>query len=403
MMNDGTELRPLRPEEMEEYHRFIHYAFGLDEDFEDWDKRRRERCPDPDTLVRFGYFVDDRLTSTCGYIPFRVSLRGREFPMAGITSVTTPPEYRRRGYVADMLKRLLHLLRERGFSLSGLWPFSREFYSRFGWATCAEYSSLTVETAEFRKLLEGSRPRAQFFPATLCDVPDLQDVRNRWTSPFSFNLVRDREDWRLQTFLGWKRTPYVYVSREEDGVADAYVSYKVTECKPWDRDLEVRDMGYRDVAGYRKILAFLANHDSQVNRFHLTTSISDPLFEWLPAAETTREAGVMVRVSDIPSILGKLRVPEGVRGRAVLRVTDGFFPAAAGVFLIEVSPDGILVSDTEEPPDVQMSAGSLSQLITGYRSLSDLVRFGNAEIPGRNWRLLHALLPPGETHLPEYF
>ncbi|MFO7942017.1 MAG: GNAT family N-acetyltransferase [Bacillota bacterium] len=402
-MSSRIELRIVEPGEMEEYHRFIHYAFGLNEDFEDWDERRRERRPDPDTLVRFGYFVDGKLTSTCGYIPFQVNLRGREFAMAGITSVSTPPEYRRRGYVADMLKRLLDILRERGYGLSGLWPFSREFYSRFGWETCAEYSSFTVDTAEFRKMLKGSGARAHFSPATIDDFADMDSVRARWLEPFSLSLIRDREGWRTQTFLGWKRSPFVYLSRDEDGVPTGYVSYKVTERELWDRDLEVRDVGYRDIQSYREILTFLANHDSQVNRFHMSTSMSDPLFEWLPSADVTREAGVMVRVSDVSSILGRLQVPSGVGGRVVLRVEDEFFSPAAGTFLIEVSEDNISISESGDRPDVQMGVGALSQLITGYRSLRELARFDKAELMGENWKVMDALLPSGETHIPEYF
>ena len=392
----------MKPSEMEDWYRYCHYAFGLDQDFEDWDKNRRRRNLNPDTMVPYGYFVDDVLVSTCGYIPFRVRLRGQIVNMGGISFVTTPPEYRRRGYVADMLKRLVAELNALDMPVSGLWPFSRAFYRRYGWATCVDSSEIELETEQLRSLVRGFRSTASFARATLDDAPRMDEVHRRWSVPYDLCVIRDREGWRTQTFSGWKKDPHVYVAKGSDDEVIAYLAYTVDEREDWDRDLRVTDLAFRDADAYREILYFLANHDSQVNRFHLSTPNSDPLFDWMVGGKVARACGIMVRISDPGLVLEGISIPEGAEGSVVLGIEDDFLPGNSGDYRIDFSAGQVEVRVVDEPVDVQLDVAALSQLVSGYRSLEELQRFGRAQVFSRG-AVLDSLLPRSHTFMREHF
>ena len=387
---------------MDDWYRYCHYAFGLDQDFADWDKNRRRRNLDPDTMVPYGYFVDDVLVSTCGYIPFRVRLRDRIANMGGISFVTTPPEYRRRGYVADMLKRLIAELNALDMPLSGLWPFSRAFYGRYGWATCVDSSEIEVETEQLRKLLRGFRSSASFARATLDDVAAMDEVHRQWGTPYNLSVIRDREGWRTQTFSGWKKDPHVYIAKGSEEEIIAYLAYTVDERGDWDRDLRVTDLAFRNPDAYREILHFLANHDSQVNRFHLSTPTSDPLFDWMVGGKVSRDGGIMVRISDPRAVLEGVSVPEGAEGSVVLGIEDDFLPENSGSYRIDFCPGNVEVRDVDELADVRLDVAGLSQLVSGYRSLEELQRFGSARVSSRGM-VLDSLLPRSHTFVREHF
>ena len=402
-MGDKVELRIVRADEEEEFLRLIHYAFGLDKDYSEWTEIRCRRRPEPETMEHYGYFVDGRMASTCALLPLRFRSRGSVVDVGGISEVSTPPEFRRRGYVADMLSNFLAILEERNMYVSALWPFSREFYSRYGWATCAESSRVTLTTENLKKSLRGFKSTARFEPAKLDDVDELDEAHRDWGSTYNLSVLRDLEGWRTQVFCGWKRNPYVYLARDAGDRVIGHVAYTVQDRDDWDRDLTVTDISYVDMTAYREILSFLANHDSQINRFHFAISMSDPLFDWIPEGKVERRAGIMVRVSDVRKSLERLDVPADLKGSMILSVSDNFMPANSGSVAIEVHGGRILTHPTESSPDVEMDVKGYTQLYTGYRSADDLHRLGLLDDHRGTREFLGTLLPPMKTYMPEHF
>ncbi len=402
-MAEDVELRPLRADEMTRFYEFIHYAFGLDKEFSEWDRNRRERDALSKTMVPFGYFVDGTMVSTCAYIPFDVRVRGWPVAMGGISEVSTLPEYRRQGYVADMLHRFLDVFRDKGLFFTGLWPFSRAFYRRFGWAVSAESTHINIDTTEIRRLTRGLQQNARFTPAILEDIAQLQSVRAEWIEPFSLSIDRDLETWRTQTFVGWEKAPFVYMARDISGRPVGYLAYTIKDRGDWDRDMIVRDFAYRDVDAYWQLLLFLANHDSQVNRFRLNVPMSDPLFDLLSSGKTGRVSGVMTRVMDPAAALQVLRAGD-LEGDAVFGIADSFWPAAAGNYAVTAADGEVRVSRTNKDPGVSMDIHAFSQLFVGYRSVEELSRFGALSIADDSAAILFdALMPRGVGFLPEHF
>ena len=57
--------------------------------------------------------------------------------MGGVAGVATYPEYRRSGYVKELLQHSLQTMKKDGYSVSMLHPFAVSFYRKYGWELCA--------------------------------------------------------------------------------------------------------------------------------------------------------------------------------------------------------------------------------------------------------------------------
>lgn len=86
------------------------------------------RIPD-----HFVYQVDGRLWGLVGAYPYHVKLSGVTFRMAGIGQVICLPEYRGRGVMTAILKRVIAVLEEEGYDAAWLMG-DRQRYAHFGWA-----------------------------------------------------------------------------------------------------------------------------------------------------------------------------------------------------------------------------------------------------------------------------
>ena len=65
--------------------------------------------------ISFAAFDDDVPTGHCGVIPYEIWCNGKVYPMAGIASVATSPEYRKQGIAANLCRMVMAWAREQKF------------------------------------------------------------------------------------------------------------------------------------------------------------------------------------------------------------------------------------------------------------------------------------------------
>ncbi len=85
---------------------------------------------------------DETMTSCLSILPFSVCFDGETVKMAGIGGVSSLPQYRRTGGIRGCFEKMLPDLYQEGYVLSMLYPFSTNYYRKFGyevWARGARY------------------------------------------------------------------------------------------------------------------------------------------------------------------------------------------------------------------------------------------------------------------------
>jgi len=91
-------------------------------------------------------------------------------------------------------------------------------------------------------------------------------------------------------------------------------------------------------------------------------------------------------------------------GEYVIEVEDESITANSGKYLVQFGAHGTKVSMTKKDADISCDALTLSQLVTGYRSLENALysRREGLEVHG-NLETLKAVFTERSQHITEYF
>lgn len=91
---------------------------------------------------------DGQVVSALHMLPYSMTYLGKEVPVSYIYGACTLESERGKGYMAELLERAFDLMRERGIAFTVLIPAESwlfNYYHRFGYAVCFNYSVETYE------------------------------------------------------------------------------------------------------------------------------------------------------------------------------------------------------------------------------------------------------------------
>jgi predicted acetyltransferase len=348
--------------------------------------------------------LDDPV-AVAGYHDFRTRIRGSYHRLGGVTAVATPPEHRRRGYVRELLRRMLGELDDEGIRFSALWPFKRLFYRRLGWGTGSKY--LRVEAPPGELGAAGADRRGEFRCTEAGEWERLVPVHEAHDAGRGLHVDRTEAWWRERVFEGWGTDPYVYRWEDENGEPRAYLTY-VVEDGDDGRELRVREASWADPVARRQLLRFLGDHDSQVGtvRFAAPFDSEVVILETVddPSSVTVEiEAGHMVRLVDVAGGLSALSYPQEVDDELVVGVSDPLVDANDRSFRLSVGDGRAECSPTERDAEVSLGVGRLSQLAVGYRDASAMATAGHIDPPAGVIERLDVVFPAEPVWLREGF
>lgn len=410
-----ADYRPLPEDRIEDSRAILRYAFnagsGPHDPTEDLTERRRRMWAFGESRGMFAEGEeseangggDPELLACYTHIEFAARLRGEWLPLAGVTGVASPPEHRRKGLVAEMMRAALAEYRDREWPLSALRPFDEGFYARLGWATGCRYETATVDPSALSRA--GDPGDGEFRRVRPGEYERLEPVYGAWIDGANLKTRRSPDWWRDRVFQTWSSELYCY-AWERDGEARGYLVYGVNDGGE-ERTLRVDEMAYVDGEAYRNLLRFCYHHDSQVDAVELVgpdaTRVIDAVHD-RSAVETGVRPGQMVRVVDVPTALEAVPYP-GVDSAAVtVAVADDDAPWNEATWRVRVEDGEAAVRETDADPDASLDVGTLSQLLVGYRAVERARAAGDLAVhaPGAT-DALSALFPEREAYLPESF
>jgi predicted acetyltransferase len=412
-----VDYRPI-PDEREVFHEYRAYAFRPEEGVPAYDPDEHEN-PRATRGARRGIFPgddvdsgdaddgdDDRPRTVCRHYWLETRVRGDVHPTAGLASVATPPEFRREGNVRALLEHSLAEYRERGDRFSILWPFQYRFYRKYGWDTANRLVTHACEPSAL-SFARGFDADGSFRRLEADEYAALESVYDAASEGLA--LARDEVWWRHRIFGGHDVDPFVY-AYERDGKPVGYLVYTI-ESGDDGRAIDISELAAVDVDALLALLAFCADHDSQVQQVELRVSETVPIRELArdpDEIETTIENGPMVRIVDVAETLSSLSVP-GVDASLTLAVDDPLVDWNDGTFALEAA-DGRLscerldaATDADADPDAAIDVAALSQLAVGSRSATDLERTGRLEADSDVVAALESLFPETDVYFGHYF
>ena len=319
----------------------------------------------------------DRIVTQAVIFPLRISTGVAEMSFGGVGGIATPPEERRQGHVARLLREVCDELLAGGTPLCMLHPFKASFYGHYGWATFAEsrfYRGAPGLLGSFRSQRQGRWEQVGHEAIPVLDQIYRTALRGRFGP-----LVRSESWWRTDVFSSNPPVErFAYIWRDEQGSPRSYLLYRLGEI---DNSSAVicREMVALDPVARTQIFAFLAQHEDQVKAVSFRAPSDAPVNLLMPNPFTCEvEPQFMLRLLDVAAVLSGYGYPPDARGRLTIAVADGWLAHNQGVFELEVAdgaaqcrrlPDGAQA-------DLSCDVRVLAQVVARYVRPRTAAAFG---------------------------
>ncbi|PDY32619.1 GNAT family N-acetyltransferase [Bacillus thuringiensis] len=305
----------------------------------------------------YGIMEGDDVAAKLHLIPFHIYIGKETFKMGGVAGVATYPEYRRSGYVKELLQHSLQTMKKDGYTVSMLHPFSVSFYRKYGWELCANLlvCHMTKSDLVMKKQVNGTVKRfnKENHPE---EVEKLYEI---FAERFSGMLVREK-NWWLQVVYDDLALAIYY---DENKTAAGYMLYKIENYK-----MTVEEFVPLHNEARNGLWNFICQHDSMIKELEMTVSENEPLLYTLqePRVKTEVKPYFMGRIVDVEQFLKQYELNwNNVQQEVILHITDAFAPWN-NVTVRLANHEITIVEETTEK-GIKLDINALSTIMFGYK------------------------------------
>ncbi|OPD53988.1 GNAT family N-acetyltransferase [Bacillus anthracis] len=344
----------LKEDKFREALRLSEYAFQYKVDE---DRLQQQLTKMKESHEVYGIMEGENLAAKLHLIPFHIYIGKEKFKMGGVAGVATYPEYRRSGYVKELLQHSLQTMKKDGYTVSMLHPFAVSFYRKYGWELCANLlvCHMTKSDLVMKKQVNGTVKRfnKENHPE------EVEKLYETFAERFSGMLVRN-EKWWLQAVYDDLTLAIYY---DENKTAAGYMLYKIEKSK-----MTVEEFVPLHNEARNGLWNFICQHDSMIKDLEMTVSENEPLLYTLqePRVKTEIKPYFMGRIVDVEQFLKQYELNwNNVQQEVILHITDSF--AQWNNITVRLANHEITI--IEEPIDkgIKLDINALSTILFGYK------------------------------------
>ncbi|HDR4428585.1 TPA: GNAT family N-acetyltransferase [Bacillus cereus] len=344
----------LKEDKFREALRLSEYAFQYKVDE---DRLQQQITKMKESHEVYGIMEGENLAAKLHLIPFHIYIGKEKFKMGGVAGVATYPEYRRSGYVKELLQHSLQTMKKGGYTVSMLHPFAVSFYRKYGWELCANLlvCHMTKSDLVMKKQVNGTVKRFN----KESHPEEVEKLYETFAERFSGMLVRN-EKWWLQAVYDDLTLAIYY---DENQTAAGYMLYKIENYK-----MTVEEFVPLHNEARNGLWNFICQHDSMIKDLEMTVSENEPLLYTLqePRVKTEIKPYFMGRIVDVEQFLKQYELNwNNVQQEVILHITDSF--AQWNNITVRIANHEITI--IEEPIDkgIKLDINALSTILFGYR------------------------------------
>ncbi|TVQ21143.1 MAG: GNAT family N-acetyltransferase [Spirochaetaceae bacterium] len=338
----------------------------------------------------WGVYEGRTLCSAMTSHEFAMMHDGAYLSMAGIGGVGTLPEHRRQGHVRRLFEAVFADMRDKRQVFSALYPFSFPYYRMFGYELVYSQNEFTLPldsvdlrgragTLELVPPPQGGTDADGPFDTALADV---KRIYESFARPRNLSMERPDAMWRRrQRPDPYKEQVFTYLMRADGGEATAYFTFHAKPAGPYSCELDVRDIGFVDIAALRELLPQLAGFYPRAEKamLRLPSDVALDLMIGEPYdLSHRRSAAYMGRIVDVEAALASTRWPDD-EGSVTLRVRDEHLDWNDATFRIDFGDGDAAVARVADEPDVSVDVRALVQLLCGYVDGASALAYRMAE------------------------
>ncbi|MGG0707889.1 GNAT family N-acetyltransferase [Bacillus paramobilis] len=306
----------------------------------------------------YGIMEGEDLAAKLHLIPFHIYIGKEKFKMGGVAGVATYPEYRRSGYVKELLQYSLQTMKKDGYTVSMLHPFAVSFYRKYGWELCANLlvCQMTKSDLVMKKQVNGNVKR--FNKENHSE--EVEKLYETFAKRFSGMLVRD-EKWWLQAVYDDLTLAIYY---DENKRAAGYMLYKIENSK-----MTVEEFVPLHNEARNGLWNFICQHDSMIKELEMTISENEPLLYTLqePRVKAEIKPYFMGRIVDVEQFLKQYELNwNNVQQEVILHITDSFAPWN-NVSVRLANREITIMKEETIDKGIKLDINALSTIMFGYK------------------------------------
>lgn len=344
----------LKEDKFREALRLSEYAFQYKVDE---DRLQQQITKMKESHEVYGIMEGENLAAKLHLIPFHIYIGKEKFKMGGVAGVATYPEYRRSGYVKELLQHSLQTMKKDGYTVSMLHPFAVSFYRKYGWELCSNLlvCHMTKSDLVMKKQVNGTVKRFN----KESHPEEVEKLYETFAERFSGMLIRN-EKWWLQAVYDDLTLAIYY---DENQTAAGYMLYKIENYK-----MTVEEFVPLHNEARNGLWNFICQHDSMIKDLEMTVSENEPLLYTLqePRVKTEIKPYFMGRIVDVEQFLKQYELNwNNVQQEVILHITDSF--AQWNNITVRIANHEITI--IEEPIDkgIKLDINGLSTILFGYK------------------------------------
>ncbi|MDO6631315.1 GNAT family N-acetyltransferase [Bacillus thuringiensis] len=380
----------LKEDKFREALRLSEYAFQYKVDEE---RLQQQLTKMKESHEIYGIMEGEDLAAKLHLIPFHIYIGKEKFKMGGVAGVATYPEYRRSGYVKELLQHSLQIMKKDGYTVSMLHPFAVSFYRKYGWELCANLVTchMTKSDLVMKKQVNGTVKRfnKENHPE---EVEKLYEV---FAERFSGMLVREK-NWWLQAVYDDLTLAIYY---DENKKAAGYMLYKIENYK-----MTVEEFVPLHNEARNGLWNFICQHDSMIKELEMTVSENEPLLYSLqePRVKTEIKPYFMGRIIDVEQFLKRYELSwNNVQQEVILHITDAFAPWN-NVTVRLANHEITIVEETTEK-GIKLDINALSAIMFGYKRPLELNELELISGSDEAIRSIENLVPVRKPFIYDFF
>lgn len=281
---------------------------------------------------------DNKIVSCIQSIPLNLYVRGKTIPSALIMGVSTDPEYGGRGFMKELYNFYLNNISEKGIILCPNTPVKIDTYYFSGAYPVSDISFIEGDTDTSAKSSNVELIKKDEY------IDELFALYCRFYKNYSGIVSRNLDDFKLKADDYTVDGGLVAVHKK-DGRIDGYsFFYNMKDIIYAEETVWANEEAKNELISY--ISSFAENKKYKIK---------------LPSDGKGTPRGVM----NIASVDKLLKVLD-IDCEAIVEITDPVNKANSGNFSLKYGK-------TDTPAHILMDIGAFTQLITGYRSLYELI------------------------------
>lgn len=399
--NIDLRLRKLETSDLRQFNDLLRYAFQVtDEDLlkVGWqdDEIRQSKFPVLEEADVLGWFEGDKLAAQIATYPFEVNITGEIMATGYITGVATYPEYMGMGLMSALMKKSLAGMRQRGQSISFLYPYSIPLYRYKGWEIVSDKMTYRLKAHQLPQNVQvpGRVRRVS------TDSPDLIDLHDRFARGRHGCLIRTGLAW--EEYWRWEvEDVRVAIYYNQDNQATGYLVYVI------DNDiLKVKEHIYLNQEARKGLWGYIGAHRSMIdevvgNNFNNHTIAF--LFGDSAMKETIRPY-IMARIVDFAVFIKKYRFEEVETDQSLtLAIKDTVLEWNNQDFTLVFKPGKAPVLSQEKAANrVVVDIGILTAMLLGYESPSYFKSIERLEADKKALAILEQVIPHQKIYFSDY-